>query len=242
MTKLFHLAIIASLLSGCALSPKYPFQVVNDVKVFDMQVAKEMEKGFLLYKLLIPEMPEKPTERPLIYAFPALGVSAEEYMWTWERDAAERGYMVLIPDTRRNYRDKTADRAEFRGILDDVISKYQVDESRIYLAGTSLGTAHSRWLVQENPQRWKAVVWIASSPREIILKEEGQPTPPILYIHSKKDTVFKLEDVQNQVNKLQAEGRSVDLFVDPKAGHDHYEKWNDMIFDWFETGKLKESN
>jgi len=94
------------------------------------------------------------------------------------------------------------------GILDEVISRYAIDEKRVYLTGHSMGGRGTLYLANKYPQRFAAIV--ALSPISTIPAWAiGLKTVPVWIIHGRKDKAAPIEDSEAMVQALKAVGGDV---------------------------------
>ena len=140
------------------------------------------------------------------------------------------------PD-ERTWRDD-----ELLALLDDVIAKHNVDKSRVYLTGLSMGGYGSWSLASKFPERFAAVAPICgggdllpalltSKEKKAALKSLG-----VWAFHGGKDPVVVLEESQRMTNALMRAGcKDVKLTVYPEAGHDSWTQAykEPEIWNWF---------
>ncbi len=117
-------------------------------------------------------------------------------------------------------------------LLDDLVEKYQVDESRVYLTGLSMG-GYGTWALGAScPERFAALVPICGG---------GQPRMarrlrdmPIWVFHGAKDTTVPLSQSEEMVEALKAAGGNVEFTVYPEAQHDSWTQTydNPKLYEW----------
>jgi predicted peptidase len=127
------------------------------------------------------------------------------------------------------------------GLLDEITRKYDVDLSRIYLTGLSMGGYGTWSLGLAYPEKFAAIVPICGGGEMIrVLLSSGEraqalKTLGVWAFHGGKDPVVPLEESQRMVNALKKVGVSdVQLTVYPEAGHD---SWTEAyassgLYDW----------
>lgn len=117
-------------------------------------------------------------------------------------------------------------------LLDEIISKYRVDEDRIYLTGLSMGGFGTWAMAAAYPDRFAAIVPICGG---------GNPADapklksiPAWVFHGAKDPVVPLARSEAMVNALKAAGGSVKFTVYPDAGHDSWTETynNPELYEW----------
>ena len=120
------------------------------------------------------------------------------------------------------------------GLLDEIISKYKVDEDRVYLTGLSMG-GYGTWAwVQDSPRRFAAVAPICGggTPRRV----RALKNMPIWVFHGAKDPTVPIKEAQDMVDALKkADAVEVKFTVYPEAGHDSWTETynNPELYDWF---------
>lgn len=117
-------------------------------------------------------------------------------------------------------------------LVDEVVAKYSIDTSRIYLTGLSRG-AYGAWrLAIQNPNRFAALVPISGGgPLPYVKKLASVPT---WVFHGERDTVIPVEESLRMVNALRQAGGNVKLTIYPDARHDAWTRTydNEELYDW----------
>ena len=127
-------------------------------------------------------------------------------------------------------------------LLDDTVAKHNVDRSRVYLTGLSMGGYGTWSLGLKYPERFAAIAPIcgggqtqdvkpASGEKAAALKSLG-----VWAFHGAKDPTVKLEASERMVAELKQAGcKDVELTIYPEAGHDSWtESYNNpKLYDWF---------
>ena len=131
---------------------------------------------------------------------------------------------------------------ELLALLDDVIAKHNVDTTRVYLTGLSMGGYGSWSLATKFPERFAAVAPICGGgdqlPALLTSKEKktAMKSLGIWAFHGVKDPVVVLEESQRMTNALMRAGcKDVKLTAYPEAGHDSWtQAYNEPeIWNWF---------
>jgi predicted peptidase len=134
------------------------------------------------------------------------------------------------------------DKEELIALLDDILRKYKVDKSRVYLTGLSMGGYGTWSLGLACPERFAAIapicgggdpvaVMLASPQRLLALR-----SLPVWAFHGAKDPVVKLEESERMLRALREVGcQQVELTVYPAAQHDSWTESyeNPKLYDWF---------
>ena len=124
-------------------------------------------------------------------------------------------------------------------LLDEIVSKYAVDEDRIYLTGLSMGGFGTWSLATAYPERFAALAPICGrgNPEKAhVLKDI-----PVWVFHGAKDETVPPENSQQMVNALKECGADVQYTIYPDAGHDSWTETynNPKLYEWFLEHKLK---
>ena len=117
-------------------------------------------------------------------------------------------------------------------LLDEIITRYDVDTERVYLTGLSMGGYGSWALASEYPDRFAAVVPICGGGNRtmsLMLKDV-----PIWAFHGAKDSVVPVEESKEIVDAINARGGNAKLTIYPDANHDSWtETYNNQeLYDW----------
>ncbi len=108
-------------------------------------------------------------------------------------------------------------------LLDEIVAKYPVDKSRVYLTGLSLG-GYGVWsLGLTRPERFAALVPICGGgePGNVT---PGVKYPPIWAFHGALDDIVPPIESERMVEALKKIGAEVRLTIVPEAGHACWDK------------------
>jgi predicted peptidase len=117
-------------------------------------------------------------------------------------------------------------------LVDEVLRRYDVDESRIYLTGISMGGFGSWLLAAMHPERFAAVVPICGG---------GQPEHaerlkrvPIWAFHGARDDIVPADFSVHMVETLTRVGGNIRFTLYPDAYHDSWTRTyaNPEVYDW----------
>jgi predicted peptidase len=120
------------------------------------------------------------------------------------------------------------------GLIDDITSKYQVDSSRIYVTGLSMGGFGTWSLAAAYPGKFAAIAPICGGGNT-----DDAPTLknlPIWVFHGAKDEAVPLKRSSEMVEALKEAGSTtVEFTVYPDAGHDSWSETynNPELYTWF---------
>lgn len=119
-------------------------------------------------------------------------------------------------------------------LLDDVLTKYSVDEDRVYLTGTSMGGNGTWDLAYQHPEYFAAIAPLASNPTVPNSWNKQLISMPIWAFHGEDDTICPLKNDEAMINALRAQGGKPKLTILQDQGHDIagvYKKQE--LYDWF---------
>lgn len=130
--------------------------------------------------------------------------------------------------------------ASLKTMLDEVVDKYPVDPSRIYLTGISMGGNFGLQFAIENPNLFAAFASLAGGPpenhqwTESVLNNIGVlKNLPIQIYHGDKDVTVFMDRSETIVNTLKEAGGNITLVVLPGRDHDIFDIYaKDDIFSW----------
>lgn len=117
-------------------------------------------------------------------------------------------------------------------LLDDLVEKYQVDESRVYLTGLSMGGYGTWALASSRPERFAAIVPICGGGQPRMARQLRDV--PIWVFHGAKDNVVPLAQSEQMVEAVKAAGGDVQFTVYPEAQHDSWTATydNPKLYEW----------
>ena len=118
-------------------------------------------------------------------------------------------------------------------LLDDIVSRYDVDADRIYLTGLSMGGYGTWTLAAAHPDRFAAIAPICGGGKRFMaLKLKDVP---VWAFHGAKDRVVPLKESEEMVEAIKARGGDAKLTVYPDSGHDSWTATydNQDLYDWF---------
>lgn len=155
------------------------------------------------------------------------------------KDKPDFPFIVVSPQCPTGQR---WDNDVLSALLDEVIAKYKVDKSRIYLTGLSMGGFGTWNLGLAQPERFAAIAPICGGGDPIALlladqkKARAIKSLPVWVFHGAKDPVVKVEESQRMVDALKRAGcKEVEFTIYPEAEHDSWTETynNPKLYDWF---------
>ena len=117
-------------------------------------------------------------------------------------------------------------------LLDDVISRYSVDENRQYVGGFSMGGYATWYLITAYPERFAAAVPCCGGSDPAYAKYIKDM--PIWTFHSTDDATVKVEATREMVSALRALGSDVKYTEFSNLGHNvwDYAFQSEQVLDW----------
>jgi len=119
-------------------------------------------------------------------------------------------------------------------LVDEITNKYEVDTSRIYLTGLSMGGFGTWSLASMNPKRYAAIAPICGGgePRQVA---QALKNMPIWVFHGAKDTVIPADRSEEIVKELKPINGNVKFTLYPDADHDSWTRTynNPELYEWF---------
>lgn len=147
-------------------------------------------------------------------------------------------YIVISPQCKAEKNNDWWNNANLNVLYDEVLKLYNVDPSRIYLTGLSMG-GYGAWAwAQGNPDKFAAVVPICGGGEPgnaCVLKNK-----PIWVFHNADDGTVNVSNSRAMVDALKKCGSSVMKYTEnPTGGHDAWTKaYSDpALFTWLGAQK-----
>ncbi|MBU6398770.1 MAG: prolyl oligopeptidase family serine peptidase [Verrucomicrobia bacterium] len=205
------------------------------------------QKVGVRYLLFLPRdyRARGPRRWPLIFFLHGAGERGTNVWWVAKhgppkivKDKPDFPFIVVSPQCPEG---QTWSNDTLWTLLDDVVSRYRVDVSRIYLTGLSMG-GYATWsLGLEHPERFAAIAPICGGgdTLKVLLpdadKVRALKTLPVWAFHGGKDPVVNPAESKRMVEALHQIGNEAKLTVYPEAQHDSWtETYNHpALYDWF---------
>ena len=124
------------------------------------------------------------------------------------------------------------DERELLALLDRVITDYNVDQSRVYLTGLSMGGRGTWQLANLAGDRFAAIIPIC--PPFLWVNPDNFKDLPIWCFHGVMDSVVPITDSVKMVRLLRNAGCQVEFTTYANADHDSWTQTytNPKIYDW----------
>ena len=155
------------------------------------------------------------------------------------KQARDFPFSIVSPQCPTNQR---WDNDVLLALLDEIEEKYDVDKSRVYLTGLSMGGYGTWSLGLTHPERFAAIAPICGGGDLIVLlladpkKVSTIKTLGVWAFHGGKDPVVPPAESERMVDALRKTGcKDVVLTVFPEAQHDSWTETynNPKLYDWF---------
>lgn len=164
------------------------------------------------------------------------------------------GFIEVAPFGRGESNMYVSDesQADIAEVIDDVILNYPVDESRIILAGFSMGGYGVLRTFYQTPERFRALVVFSADP-DLANRWSGGSYPdftrdeflrdfegvPVFVFHGEQDRNAPFESAALAVEKLRAAGARVEFVTEQDTGHEApgeetveaYHAWLDAVLE-----------
>ena len=203
-------------------------------KKFKKTVKKEVAFDYLLY---LPENYSKKGEKsPLILFLHGSGERGDSL-----RLVAKHGppkvagtmnlpFIVVSPQCPA---DRWWDVEALKYLLDDIFKKYNIDKSRVYLTGLSMGGYGTWEMAWKYPEIFAAVAPVCGGGNKH--RVELMKNIPVWAFHGAKDDVVPLGTGKEMVDALKECGGDVKFTVYPEANHDSWTETynNPELYKWF---------
>lgn len=117
-------------------------------------------------------------------------------------------------------------------LIDEIISRYRIDQNRIYVTGLSMGGNGTWKLATEIADRLAAIIPICGWGDPFDICSIGNL--PVWAFHGAKDLIVPLENSQALVDRLKYCNGNAQITVYPEAGHDSWTETynNPEIYEW----------
>jgi len=118
-------------------------------------------------------------------------------------------------------------------LIDDVVRTHDVDESRIYVTGLSMGGRGTWELAARYPRRFAAIAPICGWAHPTWARRIRRMA--VWAFHGALDTVVRIEKTRNIIRGLKALKADVRFTVYPMAEHDSWTETyaNPELYEWF---------
>jgi len=220
------------LMASLTFAAKPPASVVQPEDHF---VAKSSVVAKIDYLLFLPTGYEKPERNwPLILFLHGAGECGTN-LDLLKRNGPPKfvlshpdfPFILVSPQTKGGWDTHT-----LIDLLDDVVSKYRVERSQIYLTGLSMEGGGTWNLAAAHPERFAAVVPVSGVGDPAAAKKLA--TLPIWVFHGAKDPIISVEWSRKMVAAIKSAGGTINYTEYPEAKHNIWAKTynNPELYAW----------
>ncbi|MDP5274109.1 prolyl oligopeptidase family serine peptidase [Chengkuizengella axinellae] len=122
-------------------------------------------------------------------------------------------------------------------LIQDIVKNYDIDVSRIYLTGISMGGYGTWCLADKYPSLFAALIPICGVSLPLAKFRSGMPqlkNTPVWVFHGAKDDAVPIHHSEEMVKLLHHVGGKVKFTIYPHLGHDSWTRTyeNEEIYDW----------
>lgn len=147
-------------------------------------------------------------------------------------------YIAAAPFARGTAHYQNIPEQDVFDMLEDIKSRFNIDEDRMYLTGLSMGARGTLWIGLTRPDLWAAIAPVAAGAEEGTENLAGNALN--LHVHLLiGDRDGRKSQVDEWYEKFIANDVDVEYIVYPGIGHNSWEyAYNDgFIFEWFSQFK-----
>jgi predicted peptidase len=194
---------------------------VQEKKHFEKEITVKVKMNYLLF---LPEgYGKKDKKWPLILFLHGAGETGNDLARV-KRHGPPRivekkkdfPFIVVSPQaSRRGWNPDV-----LNALLDDVLSKYDVDKDRVYLTGLSMGGYGTWALAAAHPERFAAIVPICGGGDPAEAKKYKNLA--IWVFHGAKDRLVPVRNSRVMVDAIKKAGGKAELTIYPEADHDSW--------------------
>lgn len=186
------------------------------------------------YSLYIPENYAPERSWPLVVALHGGYSHGRDFIWSWLREARSRGFIIFAPTSQSmtwSITNVEVDEQPLNSHLDQVCSRYRIDESRILLTGMSDGGTFALTMGLSANRAWPSIAPVSCALPPVDLRNvKGKH---IFWVHGAQDWIFPLGWTVQACKDLLQAGVDIKLKVIEDLAHTYPREANDAILKWF---------
>jgi predicted peptidase len=128
-----------------------------------------------------------------------------------------------------------------KALIEQISKEYNVDESRIYMTGLSMGGFGTWTMAERYPDLFAAIAPICGGGEAFLAK---YIKAPVWAFHGAKDDIVPLQRSQEMVDAVKAGGVEVKFTIYPDLMHNSWETAyaNEELYKWFLSHKKTSNN
>lgn len=215
------------------------------MSIKDAAISKRVIEGLSIRTWY--ELPQQHVDgkMPLIIGFHGGGRDGLSILEMWSEPARRHNLLVVAPNAKPGQRwpFESPNPAFVHRIIEDVQSRYEIDNDQIFLFGHSDGAGYAQVILNRTNGPWKAAAIHAGLASYTNLHVAADPKPMRLFIGS-RDNIFELSEVRKAAREFAAKGHDTDLLIIPNHNHWFYEigpQVTEQSWLWFEDISLNSS-
>jgi len=204
-------------------------------KILNKEVTKKVELDYLLY---LPKNYNKEEKFPLLIFLHGAGergddvaVAVRHGPFKYAKEGKDYPFIMVAPQCKKdkywgNYLESLND------FLDNIIENYNVDTSRIYLTGLSMGGTGTWLWLMANPERFAAAAPVCGA--GICWYACRIAHKPIWVTHGDSDQTVAYSESVNMVEALKKSGGEPIFTTLEGVGHNAWDyAYTDELTEWF---------
>ena len=178
--------------------------------------------GTVTYGILVPRDYDPQEPRPLVLALHPGGSPGAYYGTQFLRGIVapalqEWGAIIIAPDAPdRRWANAISERGVL-ALLDDVMTRYNIDSNRILITGFSMGGRGTWYLASRHPDLFTAAVPMAARSDSEDAGLVGEM--PVFIIHARDDEIVPFEPAAQLAHDMEARGQTVSFLPLDGVGH-----------------------
>jgi len=178
--------------------------------------------GTVTYGILVPRDYDPQEPRPLVLALHPGGSTGAYYGSQFLRGIVapalqEWGAIIVAPDAPdRRWANVISERGVL-ALLDNVMTRYNIDSDRILVTGFSMGGRGTWYLASRHPALFTAAVPMAARSDREDAGLVGEM--PVFIIHARDDEVVPFEPAAQLAQDMEARGQTVSFLPLDGVGH-----------------------
>ena len=178
--------------------------------------------GTVTYGILVPRDYDPQEPRPLVLALHPGGSTGAYYGSQFLRGIVapalqEWGAIIVAPDAPDRRWANVISEQGVLALLDDVMTRYNIDSDRILVTGFSMGGRGTWYLASRHPALFTAAVPMAARSDREDAGLVGEM--PVFIIHARDDEVVPFEPAAQLAQDMEARGQTVSFLPLDGVGH-----------------------
>jgi predicted peptidase len=193
----------------------------QSTEAYSGKITKKVSVNYLVY---LPKDYKNSNEKwPVIFFLHGAGERGSELELVKKNglpklvESADYPFIVISPQCPEN---TDWDLNALNGLYAEVLKKYKVDQSRVYLTGLSMG-GYGTWAwAIDSPDKFAAIAPVCGGGRAFMVSRIKDL--PVWAFHGLKDDVVPVYESEKMVNALKKISEKAKLTVYPEADHDSW--------------------